>query len=486
MVLEDANGIIQACNLDAQFILGLRREQILGNKSSFLWYDAIDPHGSPVTLTGGENKTIGIPRENDEFLWLEVDVQFLFGVDGDHPPNVIYNFRTLDSKENNLLEELQTEIEQQKTEVISCNSETKFKTIFESEMIPMGIWTKAGAILEANKALLNLLGYSEEELARGEIHWVAMTPPEYQELDRKALEEIATKGYSTPFEKVYIHKDGHPIPILVGGAAFTDDCDSGVFFVLDLTSRQQTQQALKLSEAKFSRLVDANIFGVAIGDYAGRMLYANEALLNMIGYSREELDRGEIYWVDLTPPEYLPLDWAAGEELLEKGVCAPFEKEYFHKDGHRVPILIGSALLDSIGEGSQQVITFYMDLTKLKRAESVYRETAESLSLSLQAAHMGYWHWDKKTDTVSFSKRGSEIFDVVEDQPITWTEIQTRIHHEDLHLTREAVSRALELGEDYDIEYRLRLFNGDERWVSAKGRAQYDSSGSVIGMVGVA
>ena len=53
----------------------------------------------------------------------------------------------------------------------------------------------------------------------------------------------------------------------------------------------------------------------------------NDALLNLIGYSREELAAGQVNWVDLTPVEYTPLDELAHEEGLRFGACTPFEKE---------------------------------------------------------------------------------------------------------------------------------------------------------------
>ncbi|WP_304608039.1 response regulator [Leptolyngbya ohadii] len=88
------------------------------------------------------------------------------------------------------------------------------------------------------------------------------------------------------------------------------------------------------------------------------------------GYTRSDLEAGRIRWLDMTPAEYLPLDWNAGAELRQCGVATPFEKEYIRKDGSRVPVLIGSALMNEPYDQQTEIVSFYVDLTARKRAES--------------------------------------------------------------------------------------------------------------------
>jgi PAS domain S-box-containing protein len=128
-------------------------------------------------------------------------------------------------------------------------------------------------------------------------------------------------------------------------------------------------------EAKIRRLVDANIVGIFIYSTDGLITEANEAFLRMLGYDREDLLAGEIRWADLTPPDWLQRDMELWEPMLERtGVLAPFEKEYFRKDGSRVPVLIGVANFDeSSGEG----VAFVLDLTEQKHAEAEARENEQ-------------------------------------------------------------------------------------------------------------
>ena len=96
-------------------------------------------------------------------------------------------------------------------------------------------------------------------------------------------------------------------------------------------------------EAKIRRLVEANIIGIFIRDLEGRILEANDAFLGMIGYDRADLVAGRLRWTDLTPPEWRDHDAQTSAEVKMTGAYNRYEKEYFRKDGSRVPVLIGVA-----------------------------------------------------------------------------------------------------------------------------------------------
>jgi PAS domain S-box-containing protein len=133
---------------------------------------------------------------------------------------------------------------------------------------------------------------------------------------------------------------------------------------------KESLQQLQASEAKFRRLVDSNIIGVISADIHGAITDANDAFLNSMGYTREELLAGRVRWDEMTPPDLKHLDVLACEELITKGKHAPYEKAYIGKDGRRVPILVGSALLE---DNPESVISFILDLTKLKHTEEELR-----------------------------------------------------------------------------------------------------------------
>lgn len=140
--------------------------------------------------------------------------------------------------------------------------------------------------------------------------------------------------------------------------------------VQEITDRKKAERLLEESSAIFRRLFEANIFGVAISDFSGKITYANDALLKMVGYTRKEMLAGEMCSDQLTPPEQLYLDAIAAEELRTTGVATPFEKEYIRKDGSRVPILLGGAMLGEPYTEQNKVIRFYINLTEIKQVEA--------------------------------------------------------------------------------------------------------------------
>ena len=143
---------------------------------------------------------------------------------------------------------------------------------------------------------------------------------------------------------------------------------------------------LERREAKIRRLVDANIVGIFLWDFEGRILEANDAFLRMIGYDREDLAAGRIRWTDLTPLEWLERDAQSLSEVKITGRLQPFEKEYFRKDGSRVPVLIGVAVFE---EGGNEGVAFVLDLTDRKQAEAEAREMQMELAHANRIATVG-------------------------------------------------------------------------------------------------
>jgi PAS domain S-box-containing protein len=125
-------------------------------------------------------------------------------------------------------------------------------------------------------------------------------------------------------------------------------------------------------QSKIRCLVNSNIIGICIWDVEGRIIEANEAFLHIVGYGRGDLASGRLRWTELTPSEWREADEQALSELAANGICKPFEKEYFRKDGSRVPVLVGAALLE---ERRDEDVAFVLDLTERKRAEAQARES---------------------------------------------------------------------------------------------------------------
>ncbi|TAF03965.1 MAG: PAS domain S-box protein, partial [Nostocales cyanobacterium] len=168
-------------------------------------------------------------------------------------------------------------------------------------------------------------------------------------------------------------------------------------------------QYLAASESRFRRLKEANIIGVIIADINSTILEANDAFLKMVGYTGEELLTGRINWREMTPPEYIEQSDRAAAELKKKGVCQPFEKQYIRKDGSRVSILLGLALLEN---NSEQVIGFVVDVSEQKQAEESLRQQEEQLRLITNSLPVQISYVDAQQRYRFNNKRYEECFGI--------------------------------------------------------------------------
>ena len=131
-----------------------------------------------------------------------------------------------------------------------------------------------------------------------------------------------------------------------------------------------TKSCAKLARASAQSRRKSTIAGIVSGEF-DRIPEANDAFLELVGYTREDLLEGRLHWPDLTPPEYSALDELAHEEGLRFGACTPFEKELIRKDGTRVPVLVATAVLKL---SPFRWITFVQDLRERDRQESIEDE----------------------------------------------------------------------------------------------------------------
>ena len=129
-------------------------------------------------------------------------------------------------------------------------------------------------------------------------------------------------------------------------------------------------------EAKVGRLVEANVVGIVLWNLEGAITGANEAFLRMVQFDREDLVSGRVRWTDLTPAEWRGSDQRAIADLKVRRSFQPFEKEYFRKDGSRVPVLLGGALFE--GNGNEGV-AFVLDLTEQKRVQEMLQHAQQTL-----------------------------------------------------------------------------------------------------------
>ena len=227
--------------------------------------------------------------------------------------------------------------------------------------------------------------------------------------------------------------------------------------------------------ATLFRLVDANIIGVATCDAEGRILEANDAYLDMLGYSREDLLSGRLRWRELTPPDWQAVSRQAVAQIEETGRCEVFEKEYFRKDGSRVPILLASAAID---ESKSRIVGFVLDLTARKHAENALRGSQIELHEIVETIPAIAWTVNADGSNVFVNKRWREYTGLSADQVAAGA--RAVIHPDDKARNAKRRSRSVTTGEPFEDEVRVRSADGAYRWFLVRGVPLKGNDGAIL------
>ena len=191
------------------------------------------------------------------------------------------------------------------------------------------------------------------------------------ELDAEDREIIAQGRHLTRQHVVELGGKRLTLHIVKGPLYDASGEIGGVFGIArDISDRVRDEQALQVANRRFRSLMDSNIVGVLVATASGRVLAANDYYLDLVGYTRAELEADQVRWIDVTPPEWLPADERAIAELRQRGSCTPYEKEYQRRDGTRVAVLLADVLLP---DGDEQILAIALDITERKRFESALR-----------------------------------------------------------------------------------------------------------------
>ena len=258
-------------------------------------------------------------------------------------------------------------------------AEEKYRSIFENATEGIYQITPEGQFITANTAMAAMLGYDSPEalIATGtDIAGKLYVNPEER---TKLIQLIAECGQVKKFETRFYRKDGHTIWVSINIRAICDKKGEILNYdaiAEDITERKQAENILRATHERLLRFVDANIIGVVIFSPSGGIIEANDYYLRTIGYTREEFKQGMVDWRAITPPEWLPADEQAIEELRNRGICTPYEKEYVRRDGTRVSVFLSNALLPGAEE---QIAAFVLDITERKRAEEAILRLNEQL-----------------------------------------------------------------------------------------------------------
>jgi PAS domain S-box-containing protein len=297
--------------------------------------------------------------------------------------------------------------------------------------------------------------------------------------DRADFKEVVDRSLAgaTDFEHTYrlllpdgrvkhAHAIAHAVQNASGDREF-------VGAVSDITERKTT-------EDKIRRLVDAGILGIFIANLEGEIVEANRAFLQMFQYDRQDLLSGRLRWEDMTPVELRERDQRAVTEAMANGFFHPYEKQFFRKDGSRLPVLLGGALFQDSNEG----VAFVLDLSEQKRADAKIREQEMEFRQILDLAPQSVAVFGPGGERLYANRVALDNFGLSLEEwrqtPAGTFGASWFIHPDDRERVARGYSDSIRSGGFvFEVEIRVRMADGSFRWHLARFNPLHDDKGQV-------
>ncbi|MDO9104002.1 MAG: PAS domain S-box protein [Methylovulum sp.] len=326
-----------------------------------------------------------------------------------------------------------------------------------------------------------ILGHAAREIL-GEKAWAIVSP----------YLERARSGERVSFDCQILYGTGKPR--WVHGNYIPDKDVNGnvkgvVVHVTDIDDRKKTELALEESERQNRFLADTldqadQPFGIGYPD--GRMEYVNHAFEVLTGFSRDELLAMD-WATELTPPEWKALEQAKLEELQHNQRAIRYEKEYYRKDGTRVPIEL---FVDVTSDEAGLPLSYYAfitDLTERKQAEAALRESEERMRLATETTGVGIWEWNVISNQMRWDAQMFRIYgiDPSQDNFVGYSTWSNAVLPEDLPHQEAVLQDTAKRGGHSAREFRiLRANNKEIRYIQAVETVRKNSQGQIEWVVG--
>ncbi|MBI5935109.1 MAG: PAS domain S-box protein [Chloroflexi bacterium] len=262
-------------------------------------------------------------------------------------------------------------------------SEESQRQLFDHSMDAILITAPDGSVYAANPAACQLFGRTEAEIQRlGRNRLVDISDPRL----KSAIEERARTGFFHG-ELTFLRADGTRFEGEVSTNIYenTKGEQRTSMIIRDVTKRKQAEEQLRESNAKLKKVLEVETVGVMFWDLtSGCMIDANDTFLNVMGYSRREVEARELTWQKLTPPEYMDASRAELRKFQVSGRVGPYEKEYLRKDGTRQWFIFAGSSL-----GDNACVEFCVDISSRKQAEEAFRLSQERFSIAFHTSPAG-------------------------------------------------------------------------------------------------
>ncbi|MHB8337247.1 MAG: PAS domain S-box protein [Ignavibacteriaceae bacterium] len=355
-------------------------------------------------------------------------------------------------------------------------SEERYRRIVETAIEGILSLDSERRLNFVNQQLATMLGYTIEEMLGKKYESFL---PEDQLMEDKAQAKIRAQGKNAFYERCFLRKDGQRYWMLVSAKAITNSEGkiAGSFGMFtDINDRKKTEAALQESEERYRRIVETAIEGILQVDSDRCLIFVNQQLATMLGYTVEEM-LGRKY------ESFLPEDQLTDDKVQSKiraqGKNAVYERCFLRKDGQRHWMLVSAkAITDSDGKfaGSFGMFT---DINKRKHMEAALQESEEKYRRIVETANEGILSFGSDT-RINFINRQMATMLGYTVEEMLGQKIETFLAEDQLseHYV-QMKNRAL--GKDTVYERCFKRKDGQRYWMLVSAKTILDTAGNFAG-----
>jgi PAS domain S-box-containing protein len=362
--------------------------------------------------------------------------------------------------------------------------ETFAREVIEGLIAYVAVMTPDGVVITTNRAARLVLGVPEAEIL-GRPAWEAHAfsfAPEHQERLKEAIVRAAAGEYIR-YDALARLGDDRLATIDLAIGAVRDERGEIQYLVasaIDITERTLAERLVAASEERYRALVEATSTVVWRTTADGNAFFVGTAWNELTGQTTEEMAGSG--WLNVVHPDERERVIATWRESVKKQSIHSDEFRVRVRDGsYRFFVARGVPVFDEDGNVHEWVGA-NTDIHDRRRAEEELRQTAERLSMALEAGQLDTWDWDVQADRLTWTEAAEARLGPAPKKIDSFLE---SLHPDDRARVQEAIRRSLEDHEPYDIEYRTRDANGIERWLYVRGEAFHDPEGRPLRMIGV-
>jgi PAS domain S-box-containing protein len=359
-------------------------------------------------------------------------------------------------------------------------SEVRYRRLFETAQDAILILDgDSGKIIDANPFVIDLLGYSLEDLIGKELWQIGLLRD--VEESKAAFEQLRQDGYIRYEDLPLQTKNGTRSDVeFVSNAYEVDGQNIIQCNIRDITERAQASRALKTSETRYRRLFETAQDAILIldGD-SGKIIDANPFVIDLLGYSLEELIGTELWQIGLFPD--IEQAKAAFQQLYENGYIRYEDLPLETKDGRRaeVEFISNTYKVDDLNIIQCNI----RDITDRKQSENATREATERFRFLAESLPMKIFTATADGERNYFNQQWIEFTGLSFDKLKAWA-WKDLVHPEDVELVLRGWRQSLATGEPFQAQYRLRRADGIYRWHLSRALAMRDADENILMWIG--